>query len=161
MNQRPLRIVLRLLFREWNWKALSKRKHVGNLIWTSYGAYRKDMRVVQNVGKPNIKFKFEVGSYIGGRPTDVPTHFSISSMGREDRICWMATPRDEVFVKQRRGKIWGEPLKLTAFFDDPFEPTDEELDFLEFLMPDVTTQLPLLLPGLYGVDAALKERFNG
>lgn len=161
MHHRSLRITLKLLFREWNWKSLSRRKNVERLIWTDYGAYRKDNRVVQNVGKPNIKFKFEIGSYIGGRPTTTPTHFSISSTGSGDRVCWMATPKDELFVKQRRGKVWGDPLKLTAFFDDPTDPTDEELDFLEFLMPDVTTQLPLLLPGLYGVDAALKERFNG
>lgn len=161
MSRRVLKITLRLLFREWNWKALSKRKYLDNLIWTNTHSFRKDNRVVQNVGKPTVKFKFNIGSYIGGRPTRTPTHFSISTTGKEDRVCWMALYDGGLYVRQRKGKRWEEPFKLTDFFDDPLLPSEEELDLLEFLVPGITDQLPELLPGLYGVDAALKERFTG
>lgn len=159
-DKRKSKRALALLFREWNWRTLVRRKHIGELIFTNQGWFRKDNRTVQNVGSPKIKFKFEVGP-LGGAPTSEPTHFSISSTGKNERVCWMATPRDEMFLKQRKGRFWGEPIKLTGFFNDPFDPADEEIDLLEFLMPGVVEQLPLLLPGLHGVDAALKERFNG
>lgn len=152
---------LGILFSEWNWLSLGRRKYVDNLIWTGYGTFRKDNKTVQNVGKPMIKFKFEVGSYYGGRPTKTPRHFSISTTGRGDRICWMALQEGDVYIKQRKSHIWGEPINLTDFFDSPAQPTKDELEFLEFLMPDSTMQIAELLPGLLGVDAALKERFTG
>lgn len=161
MSRRVLKITLRLLFREWNWKALSKRKYVDKLIWTNTRSFRRDERVVQNVGKPVVKFRFNVGSYGGCSPAETPRHFSISTTGKEDRICWMALPNDELYVRQRKGLGWEPPFRLTDFFDDPLQPGEEELDLLEFLVPGITDQLPELLPGLHGVDAALKERFTG
>lgn len=158
---RRFKITLRLLFREWHWKELNKRKYLGNLIWNSQGSARKDNRVVQNVGKPVIKFKFVIGAYLGGSPTKTPRHFSISTTGKQDRIVWMALPDGTVMIRQRRGKVWGEPFKLTEFFEDPLNPSDGELELLEFVYPGVQEKLPELLPGLYGVDTALKERFHG
>lgn len=153
------REVLTILFREWSWNDLARRKYVANLIWTTYGAERKDNRVVQNVGRPIVKFKFHVGSYIGGSPTKTPQHFSISTTGKVDRIAWMAMPNGDLFVKKRRSKVWDEPFKVTGFFGDPTGVTDQEIEFLEFLYPGVVEQLPELIPGLMGVDKALEDRF--
>lgn len=162
MNPRLTKTTLHKLFKEWHWKQLRKRKYVGNLIFTSTGSFRKDMRVVQNVGKPNVKFKFEVGSYIGGSPTTTPRHFSISTTGKKERISWMALPNDDLFLRIRTQEgVWQTPIKIPGFFEDPTNILDEELEFLEFLYPGVCVQIEDLLPGLHGVDAALKERFTG
>lgn len=169
-NRQEIKYVLQTLMQEWNWVTLNKRKYVANLIWTSsYGGYRKDNRVVQNVGKPKIKFKFNIGSYIGGSPTTIPTHFSIGTTGKLDRIEWMAKPvyhdsksrNGDVFIRLRHGRTWGEPFRVIDYFEDPGNITDEELELFEFLYPNATAKLPELLPGLLGIDDALRERFMG
>lgn len=162
MIPRLTKTTLHKLFKEWQWKQLSRRKHVEQLIWTSYGAHRKDNRVVQNVGDPKIKFKFEVGNYIGGTTTTTPRHFSISTTGNKERISWMAMPNDDLFLKRRGAdKVWQPPIKLSGFFEDPTGIQNEEVEFLEFLYPGICAQIVELLPGLHGIDDALKERFNG
>lgn len=162
MIPRMTKTTLHKLFKEWQWKQLSRRKYIEDLIWTTYGSHRKDNRVVQNVGKPNIKFKFEVGSYLGGAPTDTPRHFSISTTGKKERISWMAMPNDDLFLKRRDAdKVWQPPVKMTGFFEDCTGIRNEELEFLEFLYPGICSQIEELLPGLHGVDAALRERFTG
>lgn len=153
---------LHKLFKEWQWKQLCRRKHVGKLIWTESGSCRKDNRVVQRVGKPEIKFKFEVGNYIGGTTTTTPRHFSISTTGKKERICWMAMPDDGILLRRRDvNKVWQAPIKLSGFFEDPTGIQNEEIEFLEFLYPGICAQIVELLPGLHGIDDALKERFNG
>lgn len=162
MIPRLTKTTLHKLFKEWQWKKLSRRKYVEQLIWTSTGGHRKDNRVVQNVGKPKIKFKFEVGNYLGGATTTTPRHFSISTTGNKERISWMAMPNDDLFLKRRGAdKIWQPPVKMSGFFEDCTDIRNEELEFLEFLYPGICVQIQELLPGLHGVDAALKERFNG
>lgn len=162
MIPRLTKTTLHKLFKEWQWKQLSRRKYVEQLIWTSYGAHRKDNRVVQRVGKPEIKFKFEIGNYLGGTTTTTPRHFSISTTGPKERISWMAMPNDDLFLKVRAAdKVWQPPVPMTGFFEDCTDIRNEELEFLEFLYPGICVQIEQLLPGLHGVDAALKERFNG
>jgi hypothetical protein len=161
MIPRLTKTTLHKLFKEWQWKQLNRRKHVGRLIWTDNGAARKDNRTTVRVGKPIIKFKFEIGSYLGGTVTNTPRHFCIETTSKQDRISWMATPQDEVFLKRRIGKVWQAPVKLTGFFEDPYEITNEELEFLELLYPGICSQVVELLPGLHGIDDALKEKFNG
>lgn len=73
----------------------------------------------------------------------------------------MATPKDEVFLKRRIGKVWQTPVELSGFFQDPHEITNEELEFLEMLYPGICEMVAELLPGLHGVDQVLKEKFNG
>lgn len=161
-----LKEVMEILEGEWTWGKLTKRKYVDHLIWKKNGhGYRIDNRVVQNVGKPIVKFKFEVGSYIGGTPTTTPTHFSISTTGKGNRVSWMAMPNGAVKVRLREGKRWLEAFPITECIDDLSNPKESELDFLEMMYPDANpraaiNQLPELLPGLLGVDAALKERFT-
>lgn len=161
MIPRLTKTTLHKLFKEWQWKDLSSRKYVERLIWTDYGAARKDNRTTIRVGKPIIKFKFEIGSYLGGTVTNTPRHFCIETTGKTDRISWMATPQDEVFLKRRVGKVWKPPVKLTGFFEDAYNITNEELEFLEILHPGLCSMVEELLPGLHGVEAALKEKFNG
>lgn len=161
MEQSDIKTVLGLLFAEWTWRKLDQRRGVEKLIYTNYGHYRKDNAVVQKVGSPIIKFRFDIGPYIGGTVTTTPTHFSISTTSRKDRIKWMAMPGGDVFIQQRRAGLWQPKLKLNEFFDDPQNIDDGELDLLEILMPGSVRQLPGLLPGLRGVDAALEERFYG
>lgn len=160
MDYRRIKFTLHMLFREWNWKALSRRKYVNKLIYTDSGWPRKDNRVVQNVGKPAIKFKFEVGSYIGGSPTKTPQHFSISTTGRHDRIAWMAKSDGDLLVKFRQDKEWTAPARIAGFFADTSNILDEEIEFFLFIYPNFS-MLEELLPGLHGVDQALRERFNG
>lgn len=161
MIPRLTKTTLHKLFKEWQWEDLSKRKYVERLIWTDYGAARRDNRTTIRVGKPIIKFKFEIGSYLGGTVTNTPRHFCIETTGKADRISWMATPQDGVFLKRRAGKVWQPPVKLTGFFEDPYNITNEELEFLEILHPGICSMVEELLPGLHGVEAALKEKFNG
>lgn len=162
MIPRLTKTTLHKLFKEWQWKQLSRREYIENLIWTEGGFARKDNRVVQKVGKPVVKFKFEVGAYLGGRPTSNPRHFSISTTGKLERISWMAMPNDDLFLKRRDAdKVWQPPVKMTGFFEDCTDIRKEELELLEFLYPGICSQIQELLPGLHGVDAALKERFNG
>lgn len=160
MEYRRLKFTLHMLFREWNWKYLSKNKYVQNLIYTGSGAYRKDNRVVQNVGKPAIKFKFVIGSYLGGAPTKTPCHFNIATTGKHDRICWMAKPDGDLLIKFRHEKQWSDPFKVADFFADTANILDEEIEFLLLLYPQVA-MLEEFLPGLHGVNQALRERFNG
>lgn len=161
MIPRLTKTTLHKLFKEWQWEQLSRRKYVKNLIWTENGFARKDNRVVQNVGKPVVKFKFEVGAYLGGRPTSNPRHFSISTTGNRERISWMAMPGGDLFFKRRdAGRVWQPPIKMTGVFEDHTDIRNEELEFFEFLYPGVCSQIEELLPGLHGVDAALRERFT-
>ena len=161
MVRSEAKVTLGILYREWTWRKLDTRRGIENLIYTDYGFYRKDMRVVQNVGRPIVKFRFDIGSYLGGTVTSTPTHFSISTVGANDRIKWMAMPCGDLFIRQRKGKSWQKALKVNDFFDDVSDIQDGELDLLEVLMPGAIQQLPKLLPGLLGVDAALEERFYG
>lgn len=164
MEQSDIKTVLGLLFAEWTWRNLDRRRGIDKLIYTNYGIYRKDNNVVQNVGKPEIKFRFDIGHAgiaLSGAVTKVPTHFSISTMGRGDRIKWMALPEGDLFIRQRKAGVWQPKLKLNEFFDDPQNIDDSELELLEMVMPGSVRQLPELLPGLRGVDAALEERFYG
>lgn len=74
----------------------------------------------------------------------------------------MAMPNDDLFLKVRAAdKVWQPPVPMTGFFEDCTDIRNEELEFLEFLYPGICVQIEQLLPGLHGVDAALKERFNG
>lgn len=161
MIPRMTKTTLHKLFKEWTWRDLTRRKYVGNLIFTGNGGYRKDNRVVQNVGKPAIKFRFDVGPYLGGPVTSTPRHFSISTTGNLDRISWMAMPGGDVFLKRRVGKVWKPPVKMTDFFLDCCDIQKEELEMLEFLYPGITAQVVELLPGLHGIDSALWEKFCG
>lgn len=162
MIPRLAKTTLHKLFKEWQWKQLSRRRHVDKLIWTENGYFRKDNRVVQRVGKPEIKFKFEIGNYVGGTTTTTHRHFSISTTGKKERITWMAMPDNDTLLRQRgANKVWQPPIKLSGFFEDCVDIRNEELEFLEFLYPGICVQIAELLPGLHGVDAALKERFNG
>lgn len=161
MIPRMTKTTLHKLFKEWTWGELTRRKYVGNLIFTQAGYFRTDNRVVQNVGKPVIKFRFDVGPYLGGTVTSTPRHFSISTTGKQDRIKWMAMPDGEVFLQRRAGKTWQQPVKMTDFFADPKDIKNEELDLLEFLYPGITAQVVELLPGLHGIDSALWEKFCG
>lgn len=161
MIPRLTKTTLHKLFKEWQWQQLSRRKHVGRLIWTDSGAARKDNRTTVRVGKPIIKFKFEVGRYLGGTVTNTPRHFCIETTGKQDRISWMATPNNEVFLKRRVGKVWEHPISILGFFEDPHNITNEELELLEMLYPGICGMVEQLLPGLHGIDAALKEKFNG
>lgn len=161
MIPRLTKTTLHKLFKEWQWQQLSRRKHVGSLIWTYDGAARRDNRTTVRVGKPIIKFKFEVGEYLGGTVTNTPRHFCIETTGKQDRISWMATPNNEVFLKRRVGKVWEHPISILGFFEDPHNITNEELELLEMLYPGICGMVEQLLPGLHGIDAALKEKFNG
>lgn len=159
---------LQRLISEWNWPSLASRKRIDNLIWTDYGGYRKDNRVVQNVGprKALIKFKFEVGQYLGGAPCKTPTHFRIATTGKCDRIAWMAYPRSydtgeyRLAIAYRRGKVWEEPVYVHDFFMDSSDIQDGEIELLEFLIPGFSDKIIELVPGLEGVDEALQERFS-
>lgn len=162
MDRSEAKVTLGILYREWTWRKLDTRRGIEKLIYTDLGyGYRKDMRVVQNVGRPIVKFRFDIGPYLGGTVTSTPTHFSISTMGTSDRIKWMAMPGGDLFIRQRKGKSWQKALKVNDFFDDVSDIQDGELDLLEVLMPGAIQELPKLLPGLLGVDAALEERFYG
>lgn len=161
MQQSDIKATLGLLFAEWTWRKLEGRRGIERLIYTNYGIYRKDNAVVQNVGKPAIKFRFDIGSYLGGTTTTVPTHFSISTTGLKNRIKWMAMPSGDLFIQQRKDRAWQPRMRMNDFFDDPQYIEDSEIDLLEILMPGVVQELTQLLAGLRGVDQALEERFYG
>lgn len=154
------------LFNTWTWERLIKDRQVSHLIFTGYGAYRRDNRISQRVGKTYgydyVKFKFKHRAeqmFTKGDWQDEPHRFCISYGDPTQRLIWVTSATyNQFWIKRDKSVV--TRVNVGELFLDCLNPTKEEIDMVEMLYPEIIALLPKFEQGFANVRKKLMSRFH-